>query len=368
MSRRLKIISLLLVSSSFYLNSADAGILDGISAHVKSVKDKANQALGDVKGKVSKVKQESIVALEGLKNEATAKFDIAKTKVMEVKDKVAATVKPEKTESDDENITAPNLVEGNQEEDPVLAQDLTEDLKTVTSPKTETKEDKNTVGSIEDVNSEDTSKLLKKSDVGAVEEISEYPEESVAKVDSFFPEKELVEKNKIINASGLSLTDADIPYVIHKLESISEAGVEKITLNLANNQITVEGFAMIFEALKPYPKLISILNLSGNSFGDDGAILFAEYLKNFPMLNFIILSATDISGEGALALMSEIAKGNSEVQMLDLSNNKITGDHLDLIIEQLKSKEGLLGDGLILSGNPMNLPEGAELPKNVIAS
>ncbi|MBR1480011.1 MAG: hypothetical protein IJ599_03905 [Alphaproteobacteria bacterium] len=188
----------------------------------------------------------------------------------------------------------------------------------------------------------------------APEEAVEYPAASVKKIDSCLPSEDAVRESKLIDLSEAELTAEDMPYLAHKLKSLADAGIEKVTLNLSNkakgtNGLGIDELAQLFEELKTYPKFLSILDLSGNKIGDDGAVILLEYVKNFPMLEFLVMSDTAIGDYGASVMVSEIVKGELNLQMLDLSNNEIQNPAV--LTEQLQEKGNTLPDGLILSGN-----------------
>ena len=186
------------------------------------------------------------------------------------------------------------------------------------------------------------------------EKTEEYPATSVKKIDNCLPSEDAVRESKLIDLSEAELTAEDMPYLAHKLKSLANAGIEKVTLNLSNkakgtNGLGIDELAQLFEELKAYPKFLSILDLSGNKIGDDGAVILLEYVKNFPMLEFLVMSDTAIGDYGASVMVSEIVKGELNLQMLDLSNNTIQNPAG--LTEQLQEKGNILPDGLILSGN-----------------
>ena len=188
----------------------------------------------------------------------------------------------------------------------------------------------------------------------APEKTEEYLATSVKKIDNCLPSEDAVRESKLIDLSEAELTAEDMPYLAHKLKSLADAGIEKVTLNLSNkakgtNGLGIDELAQLFEELKTYPKFLSILDLSGNKIGDDGAVILLEYVKNFPMLEFLVMSDTAIGDYGASVMVSEIVKGELNLQMLDLSNNEIQNPAV--LTEQLQEKGNTLPDGLILSGN-----------------
>ena len=195
-----------------------------------------------------------------------------------------------------------------------------------------------------------------------------FPEDVIVKVDSLFPDNEKIISGKIINLSNKNLNDEDVAYIaMVKIPALSE-NIEKITLKLSNNNFTNEGLKVLLDSLKSMPKLVSILDCSENSIGDEGAMAIADSCKQLPLTHTIILSNCEISGTGILGVLSSILEiNNSAYQYLDLSKNDIDPSYAPLILEKLQTiKENTFEDGINLRETGITIPEGIELPENII--
>jgi chemotaxis protein histidine kinase CheA len=178
----------------------------------------------------------------------------------------------------------------------------------------------------------------------------------MAVVDPIFAEQDKIEKSHYISATSMNLTDEHMPYFVKKLSELSSTGIEKLTLNLADNMITTTGLSVLLDTLTKYVKLISVLSFSRNKIGDDGAFILAGAMPKMPVLKYIILSDTGITGAGAYAIISTISSKDCQVEMLDLSNNMIANEHLQPLFEQIKViKASVLEDGVYLSNNMISL-------------
>lgn len=226
----------------------------------------------------------------------------------------------------------------------------------------------------DDISLDDTSfvsrDLNKSTDELLVEDESNinFPEDVIVKVDSIFPDNEKIISGKIINLSNKDLNDEDIAYIaMVKIPALSE-NIEKITLKLSNNNFTNEGLKVLLDSLKSMPKLVSILDCSENSIGDEGAMAIADSCKQLPLTHTIILSNCGISGTGILGVLSSILEiNNSAYQYLDLSKNDIDPSYAPLILEKLQTiKENTFEDGINLRETGIIIPEGIELPENII--
>lgn len=195
-----------------------------------------------------------------------------------------------------------------------------------------------------------------------------FPEDVIVKVDSLFPDNEKIISGKIINLSNKNLNDEDVAYIaMVKIPALSE-NIEKITLKLSNNNFTNEGLKVLLDSLKSMPKLVSILDCSENSIGDEGAMAIADSCKQLPLTHTIILSNCEISGTGILGVLSSILEiNNSAYQYLDLAKNYIDPSYAPLILEKLQTiKENTFEDGINLRETGITIPEGIELPENII--
>jgi hypothetical protein len=188
-----------------------------------------------------------------------------------------------------------------------------------------------------------------------------------AKVDVAFEDtKDLLQNTWIINLRGLEFVDEDIPYVAEYFEELAKFGLEKCTLDLSNNKLTAVGVSMLFEALQLCPNLVSILNVSKNQVGDEGATLLATNLHNLPTVTAYVISDAGITGDGILALLKAITEKRNFIQLFDLSGNKLTNDYWQLVASQCEQlNEEVLKDGLDLSKNELNLPQGTVVPEGI---
>ncbi|MDR0695609.1 MAG: hypothetical protein LBF56_02460 [Holosporales bacterium] len=178
----------------------------------------------------------------------------------------------------------------------------------------------------------------------------------MAVVDPIFAESDKIGKSQYIGAVGMNLTDEHMQYFVKKLVELSNAGVEKLTLNLSDNMFTAAGLSLLLDTLGKHVKLASILVFSRNKIGDDGAFLLAGALHKMPVLKYIILSDTGITGVGVYAIISTVVDKDCQVEMLDFSNNAISNEQLSPLFERLNAvKPSVLEDGIYLNNNMLNL-------------
>ncbi|MBQ7524468.1 MAG: hypothetical protein IJT08_02585 [Alphaproteobacteria bacterium] len=337
----------------------NAGLFDGISGALNKVKSQASATLNSTVSKVktkasnfaSTAKSKASQTIASAKNAASSKASQAlggaKEKFGALKNKASETIASSKAAALGKVNSTLETVKGKVD----LAKNKA--ASAVNSARGAALDVWNKVAN-EEKNTPEMAPEKTEEYPATPEKTEEYPATSVKKIDNCLPSEDAVRESKLIDLSEAELTDEDIPYLAHKLKSLANAGIEKVTLNLSNkakgtNGLGIDELAQLFEELKAYPKFLSILDLSGNKIGDDGAVILLEYVKNFPMLEFLVMSDTAIGDYGASVMVSEIVKGELNLQMLDLSNNTIQNPAG--LTEQLQEKGNILPDGLILSGN-----------------
>ncbi|MDR1391050.1 MAG: hypothetical protein LBI95_01620 [Holosporales bacterium] len=327
-----------------------------INDEFAKVKSSANEVKEQGKQIVSDVKEAGVDKINETKNVVT-------TKIEETKD-VVNTAKTVTQNAKDELLSKTSDVIGLSKSEEGEELDKIEEIDEV---KKEVLTDADvTIIADEQVQSKEKNDNSEKASSSAdqKEEIVEYSADSIAKISSIFPKNDIVETGRIINLKNSNITDEDVQYLLSKFEELPKESMEKLTLILSGNKFTIEGLAAILEKLKSYPKLVSVIDFSDNNLGDEGAMLIASYLSSLPGLTFIVLSDNDITGVGALAFLAEVARINNAIlQMIDLSGNKITSEYWNQILEQVNLfKSSSLEDGIDLSKNPLEVPEGAEVP------
>lgn len=334
---------LLLILGFSVVSDADAGILGGIKGNISKLKNK--------KGKTTTQKKETVSKAETQTDSQEQETDVADT---------SNDVSEEETQGAKKSG---GLFKN-------LATNLVKNIdKTVTNAKQEAA--KELVG---ELNNEVDK-------IGKAIGIEEEQEKTVnqEKIDKVFQDKideQNIQTQNKYSLEGLGLTDDDMPYL---RQQISSKDLQKIHLNLSNNQITSEGVKQLFTAegedqQKFPPQALEAIDLSNNPIGKDGVVNLASQLESMPLLKYIYLPQIELDGNGALVLISIISKlinsGKiANIEIIDISNNKIDGSYVDAIISAMESiKTRAPNLLLMIHNNPIANVETYTWPKNIIAS
>jgi len=384
----LKLTCVVIGISAISVGDASSSVFAGLANQAKSAIGNAkNQLTTSVSGLTNKAKQtfdstkaKTSKAIKNAQNQATASLTAVKkagaNAISAIDPKNLAKLE-KNSEDTDENLLLDDDLQSSDEE----VNNPTDTQSNLITPKVEAKEldseetisqDNSSELLLDNISSNETSETLtsNNSDELLIDDAqdSNFSQEVIMKVDSLFPEIDVIASVKILDLSNKGLNDQDIAYIATvKIPTLSEK-VEKITLKLSNNNFTHEGLKVLLDSLKTMPKLVSILDCSGNNLGDEGAMAVADSCQQLPLNHTIILSNCGISGTGVLGFLSSIlAINNSTYQYLDLSKNTIDPSYTPLIIEKLqKVKENSFEDGINISETGFILPEGASLPENII--
>lgn len=329
---------LLLIFAFSVVSDADAGILGGIKGNISKLKNKKGNTTTQKKETVSKA--ETQTDSQGQETEvADTSNDVSKEEPQEAK----------KSGGLFKNL-ATNLVKNID--------------KTVTNAKQEAA--KELVGELNN----EVDKIGKVIDIEKT-----VNQEKIDKVFQDKTDEQNIQPQNQYSLEGLGLTDEDMTYL---RQQISSKDLQKIHLNLSNNQITAKGVKQLFTAegedqQKFPPQALEAIDLSNNPIGKDGIVNLAAQLEGMPLLKYIYLTQIELDGNGALVLISIISKlvnsGKiSNIEIIDISNNKIDGSYVDAIISAMESiKTRAPNLLLMIHNNPIANVETYTWPENIIA-
>ena len=124
----------------------------------------------------------------------------------------------------------------------------------------------------------------------------------------------------------------------------------KTTLDLTNEDIGSDGFAVVVKALGKNDYL-QILGLSYNYLGDGDVTILAKVIETNQSLQILDLSKNSISDRGA-GMLAEALRENQTLQSLNLSDNHISDEGVKALTQALKGNRSLYF--LDLSYNDIN--------------
>lgn len=337
---------LLLILGFSVVSDADAGILGGIKGNISKLKNK--------KGKTTTQKKETVSKAETQTDSQEQETDVADT---------SNDVSEEETQETEKSTKKSSLLG-----------------KLASSVR------KNVGGTITNIKQDSTNELIEgiNSEVGKIGLSIDFENKNKTErqkaIDEIIRTKTSEQDTQatnqnIYNFAGRELTDEDMPYL---RQQISSKNLQKIHLNLSNNQITAEGVKQLFTAegedqQKFPPQALEAIDLSNNPIGKDGVVNLASQLESMPLLKYIYLPQIELDGNGALVLISIISKlinsGKiSNIEIIDISNNKIDGSYVDAIISAMESiKTRAPNLLLMIHNNPIANVEIYTWPKNIIA-
>ena len=157
-------------------------------------------------------------------------------------------------------------------------------------------------------------------------------------------------KNVYLYNSTVYENSFDVDISTIKTAEISFFNLSKIyylpkeTLNLNNNNISLDGIKIISELIESPNCTLRKLNLNNNFIGDEGCSILSKGIKNNKSLVTLNLSNNNIIYQGlidiAISLNSKSDDGiyNSTIQKLDFSQNSITNNAVVDFSEILKNE------------------------------
>ena len=137
--------------------------------------------------------------------------------------------------------------------------------------------------------------------------------------------------------------------------SVSITAIGKSGLHLKKNKLGVEGWTVIFDALRDSPNSIATCNLHGELLGADICEPLAEYLSVSESITSLDLTMNFISSDGAEELAAGLA-ANGSLKQLVLRNTAVMDDgaiaighalidNTNCSIEELSLHSCAMGDG-----------------------